>query len=430
MLSDNGASSEGGPTGSLNDVRPWNLAAAPGRRGARAHRRDRRPALPQQLPVGLDGRRQHAVPALEARGARGRRRRSADRALAARASPRAARCAASTCTRSTSCRRCSTCVGVDAAGRRSTASRSARSRARASRTTFDDADAPEPRTTRSTTRCSAAARSTTTAGRRSPTTRSRIDEPGFDDDAWELYDVDARPVRVPRPRRRAAREAARADRALVGARPSATRCCRSTTAPFSELVLERPSQVAAARALRLLPGHGARCPRRSAVNVRNRSHAITAEVEIPAGGAEGVLLAQGSLLGGWSLFVQRRPPALRAQLRRPRGAPRVVRGRRLDAGPRTRSRSASPAPASTAASARCSSTASSSARRRSRASRRRASRSPAPASPAGTAAALPVTDDYDGPFPFTGTLERVVVEVDGAPFVDPAGEAAVAIATQ
>ena len=58
--------------------------AAPARGGARAHRRDRRTALPQQLPVGLDGRRQHALPALEARGARGRRRRPAAGALAAR----------------------------------------------------------------------------------------------------------------------------------------------------------------------------------------------------------------------------------------------------------------------------------------------------------------------------------------------------------
>ena len=42
------------------------------------------PTAAQQLPVGLDDGRQHAVPALEARGARGRRRRSVHRALAAR----------------------------------------------------------------------------------------------------------------------------------------------------------------------------------------------------------------------------------------------------------------------------------------------------------------------------------------------------------
>ena len=38
--------------------------------------------------------------------------------------------------------------------------------------------------------------------------------------------------------------------------------------------------------------------------VLNRPHSITADVEIPAGGAEGVLLCQGAVPGGYSLFVQ------------------------------------------------------------------------------------------------------------------------------
>ena len=44
----------------------------------------------------------------------------------------------------------------------------------------------------------------------------------------------------------------------------------------------------------------------TAVNVKNRSHTITAEVEIPAGGAEGVLLAHGSWFAGYSLYVKDR----------------------------------------------------------------------------------------------------------------------------
>ena len=38
--------------------------------------------------------------------------------------------------------------------------------------------------------------------------------------------------------------------------------------------------------------------------VLNRPHAITADAEIPAGGAEGVLLCQGSNVGGWSFYVK------------------------------------------------------------------------------------------------------------------------------
>lgn len=41
-----------------------------------------------------------------------------------------------------------------------------------------------------------------------------------------------------------------------------------------------------------------------AVRVLNRSHAIAALVEIPAGGVEGVLLAHGGSSGGYTLFVQ------------------------------------------------------------------------------------------------------------------------------
>jgi hypothetical protein len=38
--------------------------------------------------------------------------------------------------------------------------------------------------------------------------------------------------------------------------------------------------------------------------VKNRSHTITAEVEIPKQGASGVLLAQAGRFGGWSLYVK------------------------------------------------------------------------------------------------------------------------------
>ncbi len=44
-------------------------------------------------------------------------------------------------------------------------------------------------------------------------------------------------------------------------------------------------------------------PESNALNVRNRPHRITAEVHIPEGGGEGVLLAMGTVLGGWSLQV-------------------------------------------------------------------------------------------------------------------------------
>jgi arylsulfatase len=45
------------------------------------------------------------------------------------------------------------------------------------------------------------------------------------------------------------------------------------------------------------------------IDVKNRSHTITAEVEIPPGGANGVILAQAGRFGGWSLYLKEGKPA-------------------------------------------------------------------------------------------------------------------------
>jgi arylsulfatase len=45
-------------------------------------------------------------------------------------------------------------------------------------------------------------------------------------------------------------------------------------------------------------------PENVAVRLLNRAHSLTAEVEIPRGGAEGVVVCHGSNVGGYSLFVQ------------------------------------------------------------------------------------------------------------------------------
>lgn len=40
------------------------------------------------------------------------------------------------------------------------------------------------------------------------------------------------------------------------------------------------------------------------INTKNTSHSITAEVQIPQEGANGVILAQAGRFGGWSLYVK------------------------------------------------------------------------------------------------------------------------------
>jgi arylsulfatase len=40
------------------------------------------------------------------------------------------------------------------------------------------------------------------------------------------------------------------------------------------------------------------------INIKNRSFSITADLDIPQGGANGVILAQGGRFGGWSLYLK------------------------------------------------------------------------------------------------------------------------------
>ncbi len=47
----------------------------------------------------------------------------------------------------------------------------------------------------------------------------------------------------------------------------------------------------------------------SVVNIKNKSHAVTASVVVPEGGAGGVIVAQGGAFGGWSLYVKEGRPA-------------------------------------------------------------------------------------------------------------------------
>jgi len=46
-----------------------------------------------------------------------------------------------------------------------------------------------------------------------------------------------------------------------------------------------------------------RIPEGASPDIKNRSFAVTAQVEIPAGGAKGVVATQGGLFGGWALYL-------------------------------------------------------------------------------------------------------------------------------
>jgi arylsulfatase len=51
-------------------------------------------------------------------------------------------------------------------------------------------------------------------------------------------------------------------------------------------------------------GSMGRLSENSVLNLKNKSHAVTAEIVVPTTGAEGVIVAQGGNIGGWSLYAK------------------------------------------------------------------------------------------------------------------------------
>jgi arylsulfatase A-like enzyme len=123
----------------------------------------------------------------------------------------------------------------------------------------------------------------------------------FDEDHWELYDVRADPAET---------------RDLSGERPELVaemerrwwvEAERNQVLPLDNRVLwalvhPRPDRRAPRDRYRYFPG-GAPVPEAVAVNVRNRSHALEVDLVVGPGRTDGVLVALGTALGGWSLHV-------------------------------------------------------------------------------------------------------------------------------
>jgi arylsulfatase len=59
----------------------------------------------------------------------------------------------------------------------------------------------------------------------------------------------------------------------------------------------------------LLFGGMGRLSENSILNIKNKSHSVTAEIVVPEGGARGVIVAQGGAFGGWTLYANEGKPA-------------------------------------------------------------------------------------------------------------------------
>jgi len=248
----------------------------------------------------------------------------------------------------------------------------------------------------------------------------QVDRPPLEDDTWELYDIEADPSET----RDLAAERPEVLAEMVDrwwAEAEQHNVLPLDNRPFSEFVLGRPPGIPPRSRYVYWPGTSM-VPEPTAVNIRNRDHRIVADIVVPEGvdRVEGVLLAQGSIFGGWSFHLLRGRLAYvhnssglhHARVEAPAflapGPHRLeFRFHKTDhlAGEATiwvdgEQRGSGAVPHVTAN--RFSITGN--------------------GLTCGRAEGEPPCKDYRSPFPFTGILQRVVVEVDGEPWQDPDAE--------
>ena len=128
--------------------------------------------------------------------------------------------------------------------------------------------------------------------------------PAFDEDVWELYDT----TRDWSQAHDLARKYPEKLRDLQ--RQWLIEAVKYNVLPLDDRIVERtnpdltgrPQLVKGNR--QLLFGGMGRLTESSIVNIKNKSHAVTAELVVPPNGAEGVIVAQGGLTGGWSLYAK------------------------------------------------------------------------------------------------------------------------------
>jgi len=85
---------------------------------------------------------------------------------------------------------------------------------------------------------------------------------------------------------------------------------RYNVLPLDDRAAERLNAEVAGRPVlitgnsQILFGSMGRLSENSVVNIKNKSHSVTAEIVVPATGAEGVIVAQGGNIGGWALYAK------------------------------------------------------------------------------------------------------------------------------
>jgi len=128
--------------------------------------------------------------------------------------------------------------------------------------------------------------------------------PAFDDDVWELYDTSKDWTQA----NDLAKEMP--DKLHELQRLWLMEAVRYNVLPMDDRLAERMNSDTAGRPIlirgesQVLFGGMGRLSENSVLNLKNKSHSVTAQIEVPSGGAEGVIIAQGGSIGGWSMYAR------------------------------------------------------------------------------------------------------------------------------
>ncbi len=132
--------------------------------------------------------------------------------------------------------------------------------------------------------------------------------PAFDDDVWELYDTTTDWTQAKDLAKEQPQKLHELQRLWL------IEATKYNVLPLDDRFAERANPEIAGRpqlikgTRQILFGGMGRLSESSIVNFKNKSHAVTAEVVVPESGAEGVIIAQGGLTGGWSLYTKEGKP--------------------------------------------------------------------------------------------------------------------------
>lgn len=122
----------------------------------------------------------------------------------------------------------------------------------------------------------------------------------YDEDVWELYNVAVDPAET---------------NDLAGDHPEMVKelvelwwseAEKYNVLPLDHRLIEAmldPRRAAPDRPVQVFYPNGSIVPENQVLQLRGRRHQVAAQVDIPSGGAEGVLVAMGTVLGGWSLHM-------------------------------------------------------------------------------------------------------------------------------